>query len=143
MLLFSFEGTLSEMNPVVIARRSHPFPSRTRKLSSLASTILGGQLPGKIERCRNKYKRADKVNRLCPLCLYICGKWVHTKHGPTTKYRYSSIEKAYPQNSTKYQYSSIAQSVERMTVNHDVAGSSPAGGANEKDTQRVSFFVVM
>ena len=27
-------------------------------------------------------------------------------------------------------YSSLAQSVERMTVNHDVAGSSPAGGAN-------------
>ena len=26
-------------------------------------------------------------------------------------------------------YSSLAQSVERMTVNHDVAGSSPAGGA--------------
>ena len=24
-------------------------------------------------------------------------------------------------------YSSLAQSVERMTVNHDVAGSSPAG----------------
>ena len=29
-------------------------------------------------------------------------------------------------------YSSIAQSVERMTVNHDVAGSSPAGGATKK-----------
>ena len=28
-------------------------------------------------------------------------------------------------------YSSLAQSVERMTVNHDVAGSSPAGGANK------------
>ena len=26
-------------------------------------------------------------------------------------------------------YSSLAQSVERMTVNHDVAGSSPARGA--------------
>ena len=26
-------------------------------------------------------------------------------------------------------YSSLAQLVERMTVNHDVAGSSPAGGA--------------
>ena len=26
-------------------------------------------------------------------------------------------------------YSSLAQSVERMTVNHDVAGSSPAGEA--------------
>ena len=28
-----------------------------------------------------------------------------------------------------YRYSSIAQSVERMTVNHDVTGSSPVGGA--------------
>ena len=27
-------------------------------------------------------------------------------------------------------YSSLAQSVERMTVNHDVAGSSPAWGAS-------------
>ncbi len=31
------------------------------------------------------------------------------------------------------EYSSLAQSVERMTVNHDVAGSSPAGGARKKD----------
>ena len=30
-------------------------------------------------------------------------------------------------------YSSIAQSVERMTVNHDVAGSSPAWGATSKN----------
>ena len=29
-------------------------------------------------------------------------------------------------------YSSIAQSVERMTVNHDVTGSSPVGGATKK-----------
>ena len=28
-------------------------------------------------------------------------------------------------------YSSLAQSVERMTVNHDVAGSSPARGATK------------
>ena len=27
-----------------------------------------------------------------------------------------------------FKYSSIAQSVERMTVNHDVVGSSPTGG---------------
>ena len=33
--------------------------------------------------------------------------------------------------STKFIYSSLAQSVERMTVNHDVAGSSPARGATE------------
>ena len=29
-------------------------------------------------------------------------------------------------------YSSIAQSVERMTVNHDVTGSSPVGGATKE-----------
>ena len=40
---------------VPIAMRVHPFPSRTRKLSSSASKILGGQLPGKIERCQHKY----------------------------------------------------------------------------------------
>ena len=28
-------------------------------------------------------------------------------------------------------YSSLAQSVERMTVNHDVVGSSPTGGVEE------------
>ena len=33
---------------------------------------------------------------------------------------------------TKIKYSSLAQSVERMTVNHDVAGSSPAGGATKR-----------
>ena len=34
-------------------------------------------------------------------------------------------------------YSSIAQSVERMTVNHDVTGSSPVGGA--KNGCRIYF----
>ena len=49
ILLFSFQGT---KNPVTIARRSHLFPSRTQKLSSLAPMILGGKLPGKVGRCR-------------------------------------------------------------------------------------------
>ena len=34
--------------PVFITVRSHPFPSRTRKLSSPVPKILGGKLPGKI-----------------------------------------------------------------------------------------------
>ena len=37
-------------------------------------------------------------------------------------------------------YSSLAQSVERMTVNHDVAGSSPAGGARKKHLHFASAF---
>ena len=35
-------------------------------------------------------------------------------------------------NRVAIEYSSIAQSVERMTVNHDVVGSSPTGGAKQK-----------
>ncbi len=38
---------------MLIAVRVHPFPFRTRKLSSLALKILGGQLPGKISRCQH------------------------------------------------------------------------------------------
>ena len=38
-------------------------------------------------------------------------------------------------------YSSLAQSVERMTVNHDVVGSSPTGGAKKKDRFRTVFFL--
>ena len=34
--------------PVFITVRPHPFPSRTRKLSSPVPKILGGKLPGKI-----------------------------------------------------------------------------------------------
>ena len=38
-------------------------------------------------------------------------------------------------------YSSIAQSVERMTVNHDVTGSSPVGGATKSSIYCYSFLV--
>ncbi len=43
-----------------------------------------------------------------------------------------SLNKNLWQKPKKIVYSSIAQSVERMTVNHDVTGSSPVGGANER-----------
>ena len=38
-------------------------------------------------------------------------------------------------------YSSIAQSVERMTVNHDVTGSSPVGGAKRKRVAKATRFL--
>ena len=40
-----------------------------------------------------------------------------------------------------YIYSSLAQSVEHLTVNQVVAGSSPAGGAKQRRPQTRSFFV--
>ena len=51
---------------MLIAARVHPFPYRTRKLSSLALKILGGKLPGKISRCQHSYK-ALEIQELC-LC---------------------------------------------------------------------------
>ena len=77
---------------VFIALRVHPFPFRTRQLSSAVPKILGGQPPGKIGRCR--HKEADK-RKLVGLSF------------------------------TKTEYASIAQSVEHLTVNQGVTGSSP------------------
>ena len=48
-------------------------------------------------------------------------------------------DRSMPTSVSKNEYSSLAQSVERMTVNHDVAGSSPAGGAKTKTTQAGGF----
>ena len=51
-----------QMQLVFLTVRVHPFPFRTRKLSSFVPTILGGKLPGKIGRCWHSY----------PSCIY-CG----------------------------------------------------------------------
>ena len=37
----------------------HPFPSRTRQLSSLVPTILGWKRPGKIGRCQHEKNSPD------------------------------------------------------------------------------------
>ena len=74
---------------VLMTVRVHPFPSRTRQLSSLVPTILGWKRPGKIGRRQHKKTFAT----------------------------------------VKVVYCSLAQSVERMTVNHDVVSSSLTGAA--------------
>ena len=38
-------------------------------------------------------------------------------------------------------YSAVAQLVERLAVNEDVAGSSPAAGAKKKESHRWLFFL--
>ena len=43
---------------VTIAERSHLFPSRTQKLSSLALMVLGGQLPGRVGR--RQFEKSNK-----------------------------------------------------------------------------------
>ena len=52
-----------------MAVRVHPFPSRTRQLSSLALTILGRQRPGKISR--RQHPKA--LNQYTVECFSCCG----------------------------------------------------------------------
>ena len=87
---------------VSLAMRVHPFPSRTRQLSSSVLTILGWKRPGKIRRCRH----------LKPL---------------RGNFKRQIIFKA--KEKRKGKHALIAQSVEHAAVNRGVAGSSPAGGA--------------
>ena len=53
-----------------------------------------------------------------------------------------SLNKTLWRKSKEIVYSSIAQSVERMTVNHDVTGSSPVGGATKAVDFSTAFFVL-
>ena len=55
--------TIGAIELVLIAARVHPFPYRTRKLSSLALKILGGKLLGKISRCQH-----EKISILFWVC---------------------------------------------------------------------------
>ena len=47
---------------VLIAVRVHPFPSRTRQLSSLAPKILGWQRPGKIGSADTKKRTVERLS---------------------------------------------------------------------------------
>src|SRR5271169_1056902 len=49
--------------PVVIPRGSHPFPSRTRKLSLAGPMILHGQLCGNVGRRRDNLERPRSEDR--------------------------------------------------------------------------------
>ena len=62
---------LAATKSVLIAVRVHPFPSRTRQLSSLAPKILGWRRPGKIGSADTK-KRT--VERLSAFFLYKKGR---------------------------------------------------------------------
>src|SRR6478609_4167847 len=57
--VFAAEPYQTRMIPVTLAERPHPFPSRTRKLSSPAPKILRGQPFGKIGRRRDFCVRAE------------------------------------------------------------------------------------
>ena len=107
---------------VFLTRRVHPFPFRTRKLSSAVPKILAWRRAGKIGQCRHTTAKPNTCFAVSH--IYIQGvsmvEWIKLDGSEHTYDRLNTLTSP---------YSSLAQSVERMTVNHDVAGSSPAGGA--------------
>ena len=43
---------LHHISPVMMAKRPHPFPFRTRKLSSSAPMVVGAHAPVRVGHCR-------------------------------------------------------------------------------------------
>ena len=52
--------------------RPHPFPSRTRKLSSPVPKILGGKLPGKIGLCQQKLPLSFVLRGIFVFVWMVC-----------------------------------------------------------------------
>ena len=102
---------------VFLPQRVHLFPFRTQKLSSAEATILAWRRAGKIAQCQHYPIQLTRVCRLAVL--------VFIPHRP------QPIEEL---------YSSLAQSVEHLTVNQGVVGSSPTGGAKKKALAFASAF---
>ena len=115
-LVFSFEGTLThlsgghseEVPPV-------PIPNTEVKLLSVENTWWATAREDRTlpEQINGRSSLTSSVKHIYVKCLIFSQKCDILI--------------------TKTKYSSIAQSVERMTVNHDVAGSSPAGGAKRSE----------
>ena len=57
----NYECLFSLQESVLMAMRSHPFPFRTRKLSSFTLTILGWSRPGKLNQCRHFFKTSFTI----------------------------------------------------------------------------------
>jgi hypothetical protein len=66
--------------PVVISRRSHPIPSRTRKLSSLEPMVLLGRPSGRVGRRRDLFPKGPHGHPcgpllFCPSRVVALGAW--------------------------------------------------------------------
>ena len=96
----------------------------------------------KLCSAENTRSETTREDRSMPTPARKCGKTVSVTNAkgtpvpiPNTEVKLCSAENTWSETTREdrstltYLYSSLAQLAERMTVNHDVAGSSPAGGA--------------
>ena len=66
--------------PVVIGEGSHPFPFRTRKLSSLPPMVLHAKVCGRVGHCRDYSSRAD-AKSVGPFFIADCSAECNGEYG--------------------------------------------------------------
>ena len=121
---------------MILAQRVHLFPFRTQKLSSAEPKILAWRRAGKIGHCRHIYRetwvrRRHAVSVSLVYLLLLYSSLTHAGRFASKPHLTSWAGRKWTLGSSKFtiQYSSLAQSVEHLTFNQGVVGSSPTGGA--------------
>ena len=132
-----FESLKVHQQSVLITHRVHPSPFRTRKLSYAVPKILDGKLSGKIGRGQHKRGSGDNTG---PSHIFLLSSVGRANISLCTHELMWETHKFGTDFCAVPPHSSLAQSVERVTVNHDVVGSSPTGGA--KNTPKIDVFGV-
>ena len=131
-------GTIAQCwhKSVIQTQRVHLFPFRTQKLSFAVVTILAWRRAGTIAHSRHKWSRRYRFSPNRLLCLfesppyfrYFAKRnelgWVPIRENMGRE----AVRFTEPEINI-FTYSSLAQSVEHLTVNQGVTGSSPVGGA--------------
>src|SRR5690606_36245198 len=82
--LSSFEGMKPQKlhSPVAIARRSHPYPYRTRKLSFSAPMVVRGCPLVRVGRCRAIKRVPNWYSFLYIFVYFLLIKYWYIKNGP-------------------------------------------------------------
>ena len=139
-----------------LTQRVHLFPFRTQKLSSVVPKILGWKRPGKIGIRQHEQLEVRQGSDLSLfvekyqsgtsksygyteyMCILTCDLFKTISHQKVTvtrwkftlvNFEYMCILTCDLFKTISHVHSSIAQSVEHLTVNQGVTGSSPVGGA--------------
>ena len=109
--------------PVPMTQRSHLFPFRTQKLSSVVPKILGWRRPGKIGSRRLQMRiKPNADGHSCFWDSVFLYKWPVGQAVKTAASHAANGSSILPRVTT---YALLAQLVEQLTLNQRAQGSSP------------------
>ena len=136
--------------------RSHLFPSRTQKLSSIVPKILGWRRPGKIGRCRpfsfserspqdGGERPAQKARERFSVRPLGQAAKTAPSHGAIVGSIPAGVTKTGLRQTPQPPYAPLAQLVEQLTLNQRAQGSSP-WRCTKRDTATmvaVFFYIIL